>query len=345
MIQLLIRVLERRQGVENKEYDVMIIGGGPVGMFAAFYAGLHELKTVLIESLDQLGGQVAALYPEKPIWDVAAAPGITGKELVAKLQEQLDLVNVDLELGQNVSNVKKDADGFKIQTPAHEFHGKSVVIALGNGAFSPRKLALDGAEMLKADQLAYFVQDLGQYQDKVVAVLGGGNSAMDTALMLNQVAKRVYLVHRRDKFRGLPATEQQLRASSVELVTPYLPKDISVDEKQKVRLGLKKMHSDDEDQLQVDTVLVNYGFTADHSALEQWPLDISLNDHQLINVNEDLETSVPGIYAIGDCAAYDGKVPLMATGFGEGPRVINKIAKGLYPQKRMATHSSSMHLK
>lgn len=335
---------ERRNGVEKKNYDVMIIGGGPAGMFAAFYAGLHELKTVLIESLPQLGGQVGALYPEKPIWDVAAAPGITGKGLVEKLQQQLDLVNVDIALNQQVQTVDRTDDSFQIKTNDHLYHGKAVVIALGNGAFAPRQLALDGAEKLSEQQLSYFVPQLDQYRDKVIAVLGGGNSAMDTALMLNQVAKKVYLVHRRDRFRGLPATEQQLRDSSVELVTPYLPKAIDVDDQQKVQLTLKKMHAEGERELEVDSVVVNYGFTADHSALEQWPLGIALNDHQLIQVNDRLETSEPGIYAIGDCVTYDGKLPLIATAFGEGPRVINEIAATFYPKKRMATHSSSMHL-
>lgn len=330
--------------MESQIYDVIVIGGGPVGMFASFYAGLHELKTLLIESLPQLGGQVAALYPEKPIWDVAGAPGITGKDLIQRLQQQLELVKTDTVLGQHVDQVKKDGDQFIVNTKDHQYVGRSVVIALGNGAFAPRKLALKGATALSDKQLAYFVRHRDDYRDKTVAVLGGGNSAMDTALMLADVAKQVYLIHRRDTFRGLPATEQRLRESTVELVTPYLPKDIVPVDGQQVELDLKKMRSEGERQLRVDTVVVNYGFTADHSSLAKWGLDIKLDDHQLIEVDNQLQTTTPGVYAIGDGVTYPGKLPLMATGFGEGPTAINAIASHLYPDKRMATHSSSMHL-
>lgn len=330
--------------MESQIYDVIVIGGGPVGMFASFYAGLHELKTLLVESLPQLGGQVAALYPEKPIWDVAGAPGITGKELVQQLQQQLSLVDTDTALGQHVNQVKKDGDHFVVQTKDHQYAGRSIVIALGNGAFKPRPLALPGAADLSRQQLAYFVRRRDDYRNKTVAVLGGGNSAMDTALMLADVAKQVYLIHRRDSFRGLPATEQRLRESTVELVTPYLPKSIASSSDQQVLLDLKKMRADGDRQLQVDTVVVNYGFTADHASLAKWPLNIQLDDHQLIEVDDQLQTATPGVYAIGDGVTYPGKLPLMATGFGEGPTAINAIASRLYPDKRMATHSSSMHL-
>lgn len=329
--------------MQNKVYDIDIIGGGPAGMFAAFYAGLHDLDTQLIEALPRLGGQVGALYPEKKIFDVAAAPGITGKELVEKLEKQLQLVDVDYLLNAAVTNVEKAADGtFIVSTSRGKSYARSIVIALGNGAFAPRKLALPGAAELEGQQVQYFVQRKADYEGKTVAVLGGGNSAVDMALMLEPVAKQVYLVHRRNEFRALPKMVDQLKESSVSLITPYLPKTITSMGDQ-VRLGLKKMRADGERQLTVDRVLVDYGFTANHGAMDKWDIQVE-GERQLIKVDSEMATSVPGVYAIGDGVTYQGKQPLIATAFGEGPIAIAALAKKMYPHKRMATHSSSMHL-
>lgn len=329
--------------MQKKVYDVDIIGGGPAGMFAAFYAGLHDLDTQLIESLPQLGGQLGALYPEKKIWDVAGAPGITGKELIGHLKEQLKLVDVDYLLNASVTNVKKDTDGLFVVTTARGVsYARSIIIALGNGAFSPRKLALPGAAEMEGQQVQYFVTHKADYAGKTVAVLGGGNSAVDMALMLAPVAKQVYLVHRRPQFRALPKMVDQLKSSEVEIVTPYLPKAIHK-VGQQASLSLKRMRADGERQLTVDRVLVDYGFTADHSALDKWDVHFD-SERQMIKVDSEMTTSVPGIYAIGDGVTYPGKQPLIATAFGEGPIAINALAKKLYPHKQMAMHSSSMHL-
>ena len=328
----------------EQTYDVTIVGGGPAGMFAAFYAGLHELKAQLIESLPQLGGQVAALYPEKQIWDVAGDAGVQGRELIADLKKQMAIAPVDQFLGEQVTNVVKLADGtFKIESAQRTSYSKAVVIALGNGAFSPRRLALDGADQLEGRQVRYFVSDQSDFADQRVAVLGGGDSAIDMALMLEPIAKEVHLIHRRDAFRALEHTVSQLNKSQVQVETPYLPKELQVNEDDSIDLTLKKMRSDEEKHLAVDKILVNYGFTSNNAALNEWELPLA-SERGLIKVDSKMETSVPGVYAIGDGVTYPGKAALIAVGFGEAPIAITALAKALYPKKRMATHSSSMHI-
>lgn len=327
-----------------KTYDITIIGGGPAGMFAAFYCGLHELDAQLIESLPELGGQVNALYPEKQIWDVAGLPGITGGELVRHLQEQMAIAPIDQHTGETVEDVVKEDDGtFTIKSANRVSHSRAIIIALGNGAFKPRKLALDGADELEGQQLHYFVSHKDDFAGKRVAVLGGGNSAIDIALMLEPVAKQVSLVHRRDQFRGMEHSVSLLKESTVNLETPYLPKELKTESDQSVTLKLKKMRSDETKDLNVDQLVVNYGFTSNNAALESWSLNLAA-EHNLIKVDSTMQTNIKGVYAIGDGVTYSGKAALIAAAFGEAPTAVTALAKQLYPDKRLATHSSSMKI-
>lgn len=330
----------------SEGYDVTIIGGGPVGMFAAFYCGLHKLRAQLIESLPQLGGQLAALYPEKQIWDVAGLPGITAAQLVDQLKQQLSIVDVDQFTGEKVSDVIKDQDGqFTITTPQRTSRSRSVLIALGNGAFHPRQLKLTGADQLTGQQVHYFVQHKTDYAGQRVAVLGGGNSALDNAKMLAGIASQVTIIHRRNQFRGHELVADQLRSmAGVELLTPFLPRELVANDDGSVTLVLKRMRSSDEKRLTVDQLVVNYGFTANNDALDKWSLDLA-SDRQQILVDQRMATNISGVYAIGDAATYPGRTPLIATGFGEAPVAVAAIAKKLYPERSLAVHSSSMKFK
>ncbi|CAM2844463.1 NAD(P)/FAD-dependent oxidoreductase [Fructilactobacillus fructivorans] len=328
----------------EKMYDITIIGGGPVGMFAGFYAGLRDAQTQIIESLPELGGQVKALYPEKTILDVAGFVGVTGDELITRLQKQLDTMDVDQKVDTKVTDVVKKDDYFEIETNHGVTKSKAMIIATGNGAFKPRELRADNAKELTGKRLFYSINDLNQFKDQDVMVAGGGDSAVDMALMLEKVANKVYLLHRRNEFRGLEYMVDRLKESSVKVVTPYLIKRLDeVDNRLKVT-SKKVKTEDDEMSMMVDDLVVNYGFISNNRQLKEWQIQPAL-DHRLIEVNQTFETSVPGVFAIGDQITYPGKQDLIATGFGEAPTAINVLMKEIYPDRRGPVHSTSLHRK
>ena len=185
-------------------YEITVIGGGPVGMFAAFYAGLRQADVLLLESLDELGGQTGNLYPAKILYDIGGFPHVSGKDLVAQLKTQLMHFKPDVKTATEVQTIDEADDGtFILHTSQGDFHTKTVIVATGGGAFTPRKLAVDYDPALEGQQLFYFVQDLETFRDQEVAIAGGGDSAIDWALALEPIARHVTLIHRRSKFRGL----------------------------------------------------------------------------------------------------------------------------------------------
>lgn len=322
-------------------YDITIIGSGPVGLFAAFYGGMRNAKIKIIDSLPQIGGQVSMLYPEKAIFDIPAYPTISGTELINNLSEQISRFDQTICLDEEVQNVYKEDDGtFVLKTSKGMHYSKAVIIAAGNGAFQPRKLDIEGAEQYERKTLHYYVNNIEQFKERTVVVCGGGDSAVDWALTLEPIAKKVYLVHRRNKFRAHEHSLSLLEKSSVETVTPFIPYNLNGEGHQLQSVLLKEVRSDQLKEVQVDDFLVNYGFTSSIGPMKDWGFDVIRNE---IPINTRMETSTPGIYAIGDICTYDGKIKLIATGFGEAPTAINNAMSYINPDERVQPmHSTSL---
>jgi len=326
----------------SSEYDLTIIGGGPVGMFAAFYAGMRNARVQLLESLPELGGQVQALYPEKMIHDVAGYPAIKGRDLVAQLAKQLAEFPIDIHTKSPVADVTGQMGDFTITTTHGEVsHSKAIIVATGTGAFEPRRLAVENADQFEDQQLFYHIPNLATFKDQTVLVAGGGDSAIDMALMLEPVAKKVYIMHRRNQFRGMEHSVDLLKASSVEIKTPFLIKAMAKRADGQLDLTMKEVRGDAEEHVLVDDLIVNYGFIADNRALQAWQVAPAM-EHYLIDVNTEMNTTIPGIAAIGDAVTYPGKLGLIASGFGEAPNAVNQLMMTLYPERRSPLHSTTL---
>ncbi|MFY3791220.1 NAD(P)/FAD-dependent oxidoreductase [Ureibacillus sp. MALMAid1270] len=325
---------------EKEVFDITIIGGGPIGLFTAFYAGMRQCSVKIIESLPQLGGQLTALYPEKFIYDIPAFPKVRAQVVVDHLTEQMKQFEQTISLNQAVETVEKLEDGtFKLTTNVEEHYTKTIIITSGNGAFQPRKLQIDGADRFENSNIHYFIKDLKQFEGKRVCVLGGGDSAVDWALMLERIAEHVSLVHRRDSFRAHENSVENLKQSKVQVLTPYVPVDVEGNDRIK-KIVLEEVKTNEKITLDVDEVIVNYGFLSSLGPIKNWGLELEKNS---IIVNSKMETNIPGIFAAGDICTYDGKTKLIVTGFGEAPIAVSSAKMHFDPTaKRHTIHSTSL---
>nr|WP_275262292.1 NAD(P)/FAD-dependent oxidoreductase [Paenibacillus tepidiphilus] len=322
--------------------DLLIIGGGPAGMFAAFYGGMRQASVTLIESMPQLGGQLAALYPEKYIYDVAGFPKVTAQELVNNLSRQMDLFQSDIRLEEKVVGLeKRDERHFVVTTDKAEYHSKAVIITAGVGAFEPRRLELPEAPRFEKANLHYFVSDLNAFQGKKVLISGGGDSAVDWALMLEPIAEQVTLIHRRDKFRAHEHSVEKLMASKVNVVTPSEITELHGEEFI-TKVTLSHIKTKETQELEVDSVIVNFGFVSSLGPIAEWGIEIDSNS---IVVDSRMETSIPGIFAAGDITTYPGKLKLIAVGFGEAPTAVNNAKVYIDPEAKLSPgHSSNLKM-
>ncbi len=321
-------------------YDITVIGGGPAGMFAGFYGELRDAKVQIIESLSEMGGQVMAIYPEKTVLDVAGFPAIKASKLVADQEKQLAGFSPKIRLNETVENVKKSSSGYEIITNKSTSLTKGIVIATGVGAFNPRRLAAENADEFEGKNLFYTIKDLEHFKNHDVLVAGGGDAAIDQALLLERTAKKVYLLHRRNQYRAMEHSVDLLNQSSIQQVTPYLIKKLEANG-QKVTLTAKKMKSEETKKLTVDDVVVNYGFIAKGDAIEKWEAKPEMNRGE-ITIDKTGKTNLENVYSIGDVAMYKGKQPLLTTAFGEAPVAINSLMASIYPDRRGPVHSTSI---
>jgi len=324
--------------------DITIVGGGPTGLFAAFYAGMRGASVRIIDSLPELGGQLTALYPEKYIFDVGGFPRVLAKDLAVDLVAQAMQFNPELALDEEVREVVEvEAGLIRLDCRTATYHTRTLVIAGGKGAFEPRPLEAPGYEEFLGRGVHYAVVDPERYRGKRILIVGGGDSALDWALILKEKADRVVLAHRRDSFRAHEASVQQLHeaevAGEIELRLFHEVAEIRGDGKVDAAV-LVDNRSRDQVTMEVDAVLTFLGFKPDLGPIQHWGLDLRRNR---ILVNSLMETNRPGIYAAGDIVDYEGKLDLIATGFAEAAIAVNNAVHRVNPDARVNPgHSTSM---
>lgn len=322
----------------SREVDLLVVGAGPTGLYAAYYAGFRDLSVALVDALPEPGGQVTAMYPEKMIFDVAGFPRIKGRDLVAALVEQADQYEPTYLLGRHAISVSDEDGGVLVDVGEHEsVRAGAVLITAGIGEFTPRPLPT-GEDWLGRG-VVHFIPELAIHHGHDVVVVGGGDSAFDWALALHPVARSVTLVHRRQRFRAQAGMVRKVEALDVPLITDAEVAEIRGDVAgvHEVEIALR---DDQRRVLPAQTVVAALGFTADLGPIESWGLEL---DKRTIRVDSTMRTNRDRVYAAGDVTSYPGKVRLIATGFGEAATAVNNIAVALNPRARLFPgHSSDL---
>ncbi len=346
--------------MSDMPYDITILGAGPTGLFAAYYAGLRHMKTKIIDSLDQLGGQLAALYPEKFLFDIPGFPRVLARDLASGLIEQAMQYAPTVVLNEVVQTLEPvtevpghhehiPAPLYKLTSPAgggQSHFTRTVLIAAGTGAFSPKKLALPEAAAFEGCSLFYSVPQKSVFSSKRLLIIGGGDSAVDWALNLQDVTASVTLIHRRNQFRAHEGAVRQLQQTPAAIL-PFFELEALVpapgDAGGAGALSgavIRNNQTHEMRTLEVDAVLVQIGFNSSLGPLKDWP--IALERHA-VRVNHEMETSQPGIFAAGDIAAYPGKLKLIANGFAEAATAVNYAKTRIDPAARaFPGHSSEL---
>jgi len=322
----------------NHTTDVVIIGAGPVGLFAVFECGMLQLNCHVVDALSVIGGQCAALYPEKPIYDIPAHPQITGEGLIENLRQQIEPFNPTYHLGQQVTTITSDDEigkswlvetstGTKIRT-------KTIIIAAGVGAFGPNRPPLPGIEDFEGTSIHYYVGSRESYRNKTIVIAGGGDSAVDWALSLSKVAKHVSVVHRRPKFRAAPESEARLKALAdsgvIDLVVPFQLSGLEGTNGQITKVIVQSLEGSTK-ELAADVLLPFFGLSMNLGPITEW--ELGLENHHITIDPATGATNRPGIYAIGDIATYPHKLKLILNGFAEGAQAAHAIRKFLYPEE------------
>ncbi len=325
-----------------------IIGGGPTGIFALFYAGMRRATAQIVDALPELGGQLTALYPEKYIFDVAGYPKVLAKDLVKNLTEQAKQFDQPIHLGQRVIGLEEEDGHFVLVTDKDRFPTRSIVIAAGIGAFSPRRLPQQCAQPWYGRGVFDVVTNPEDFRGQKVVIIGGGDSAFDWGVQLLDRASRVSIVHRSDRFRAHGATVAQFQdavdAGRADLFTFHELHDIkcATNPEKFSHVELRQVKEKTTREMEADVLLPMLGFVSDMGAIGEWGLSIEKDE---ILVNSMMETGRPGIYAAGDVTTYPGKLKLIASGFAEAATAVNQAVHWVYPDKKVAPgHSSNMEI-
>ena len=323
-------------------FDVNIIGAGPTGLFAAFYAGLRGMSVQIIDSLEEVGGQCSAMYPEKYIYDVIGFPRVMAKDFVAACLEQALRSDPTIRLAEQVRDLIQLDDGtFAMRTSKGIRRSRAIIIAAGVGAFEPTRLTAPGVVELEGKGVHYFAKRVEDFRDKKVVVVGGGDSAVDWAITLEPIAESVHVIHR-SRFRAHESTVQDMLDSSVHVHYPgYEVTEVRSDDTGHIA-GLTFVHQDGTSRdLEVDELICAIGFKADPGPLRSWGFELKRN--QIAVDIQTMQTSIPGIFAAGDISTYPAKFKLIATGSAEAVTAVNHALVHINPDARLdGGHSTTI---
>ncbi|MGN4615486.1 NAD(P)/FAD-dependent oxidoreductase [Bacillus cereus group sp. MYBK71-2] len=320
----------------NREelFDVTVIGGGPAGLYSAFYSGLREMKTKIIEFQLQLGGKIH-VYPEKMIWDIGGLLPVTGEKLIEQLVQQGLTFQPEVVLNTKVESIIRNEDGtFTLKAnDGKEHFSKTVIVATGSGILKPQKLSIEGAERFEVSNLNYTVKSLKRFKDKTIIISGGGNSAVDWANELEPIAKKVYVAYRKEELSGHEAQVKQLLNSSAEcFFHTSITKLIAGDSHEAIEyVELTNHETGEVSHLPIDEVIINHGYERDITLLENSELDVAIIDNFYIAGNANSESSVDGLYAAGDILKHEGKLHLIAGAFQDAGNAVNKAKQFIQP--------------
>ena len=322
------------------QVDVTIVGGGPCGLFASFYAGLRGMSVRIIDSLPELGGQLTALYPEKYVYDMPGFPKILAKDLAHEMIAQGLQFDPEVVLEQTANELIKTDDGYIVKTEAGlELPTKTIIISAGAGAFSPTKIGVEREEEFYGTGVHYGVKDKSIFKGKKLAIIGGGDSAFDWCINLEDTAEEISLVHRRDVFKAHEDSIEKVKASSIDMKIWYAVKELHGNGNL-TGVTLENTQTKEREHLPCDAVIVNIGFKSNLGPIKEWGLNIVKNQ---IQVDGRYQTSLPGVFAVGDVCSFDGKLKLIATGVGEAATAVCFAKMYLDPEAKLFPgHSSDM---
>lgn len=319
-----------------------IIGGGPVGLFAAFYAGLRGMSTRIVDSLPELGGQLTALYPEKFVYDMPGFPKVLARDLAREMATQGLQFGAEVFLGHTATTLTQDDEGYTIGTDQGlALPTRTIVVSAGAGAFSPTRIGLAEEETFEGRGLHYGVRDRRQFEGKRLIVVGGGDSALDWCLNLEPIAAEIVLVHRRDQFRAHEDSVAKIHDSGIRLKLWRVVKELH-GEGELSGATLEHTQTKEVERIDADAIIVNIGFKSSLGPLKDWGMTIERNQ---IAVDSRFETSLPGVFAVGDVCNFPGKLRLIATGVGEATLAIGYAKQLIDPAAKLFPgHSSEMDL-